>query len=195
MFDVIETEKNLLLIDENPTTTALLTKLLKANYNCDEADFLDSALAKLRLKDYSVVLSNLNLPNVGGLDLISRIQTVAPLSVIILLGENVTADVIIRAFRAGVFDFLQTPLEFAQVETAVARAVEHYELKCLRDRYQFHLESLVADKTTEVDKALEEVETSYRITLKALVQALETRDFETHGHSERVVTLQFAAWI
>ncbi len=188
MFDVIETENRLLLIDESREATTLLTKLLTASYICDEADSLDSAVAKLRLKDYSVILSNLNLRGVGGLDLISRIQTVAPLSVIILLGENVAADVVIRAFRAGVFDFLQTPLEFAEVETAVERAVEHYEFKCLRDRYQFHLESLVAEMTTEVDKALEEVETSYRITLKALVQALETRDFETHGHSERVVT-------
>lgn len=49
-------------------------------------------------------------------------------------------------------------------------------------------ENLAAERATEIDKALEEVESSYRITLKALVQALETRDFETHGHSERVVT-------
>jgi HD-GYP domain-containing protein (c-di-GMP phosphodiesterase class II) len=46
----------------------------------------------------------------------------------------------------------------------------------------------VAERTVEVDNALEEIENSYRMTLKALVQALETRDFETHGHSERVVT-------
>jgi HD-GYP domain-containing protein (c-di-GMP phosphodiesterase class II) len=58
----------------------------------------------------------------------------------------------------------------------------------LRDRYQYHLEELVAERTVELDKALEAVENSYRMTLKALVQALETRDFETHGHSERVVT-------
>jgi putative nucleotidyltransferase with HDIG domain len=68
------------------------------------------------------------------------------------------------------------------------KAFEQYELKCLKDRYQFHLEELVAQRNTEVDEAFEEIENSYRITLKALVQALETRDFETHGHSERVVT-------
>ena len=184
MFDVIETANNLLLIDENPATTGLLIQLLKSNFTCDEADSLDSAVVKLRLKDYAVILCNINI----GLDLIARIQTVAPLSVIILLGENLAADVAIGAFRAGVFDILQTPLEFAQIETAVTRAVEHYEVKCLKNRYQFHLENLASERATEVDKALEEIENSYRITLKALVQALETRDFETHGHSERVVT-------
>ena len=184
MFDVIETENTLLLIDENPATTAFLSKLLKSDYECAEADSLDAAMAKLRLKDYTVILCSINI----GFDLISRIQTISPLSVIILVGENVAADVAIRVFRAGVFDILQTPLEFAEIETAVARAVEHHEVKCLREGYQFHLESLASERATEVDKALEEIENSYRTTLKALVQALETRDFETHGHSERVVT-------
>ena len=184
MFDVIETENTLLLIDENPATTAFLSKLLKSDYECAEAYSLDAAMAKLRLKDYTVILCNINI----GSDLILQIKKLSPLSVIILVGENVAADVAIRAFRAGVFDILQTPLEFAQLETAVARAVEHHEVKCLRERYQFHLENLASERATEVDKALEEIENSYRTTLKALVQALETRDFETHGHSERVVT-------
>lgn len=188
MFDAIETENGLLLIDENPKSTALFIRLLRTGYALDEADSLDSAEAKLYLKNYSVILSNQNLRDAVGLDLISRIQTAAPLSAIILMGENAAADFVIKAFRAGVFDFLQTPLEFEQVEKSIQRAVEHYEMKCLRDRYQYHLEELVCQRTTEVDRALEEVETSYRITLKALVQALETRDFETHGHSERVVT-------
>ncbi len=187
MFDVNETEKNILLIGKSPTTTAFLTKLLKSDYDCDEAGSLDSATAKLRLKDYSVILCGINLSN-NNLNLISRMQLVSPLSMIILFGEDVAADIAIKAFRSGIFDILQTPLEFEEIETTVKKAIEHYELKYLKERYQYHLENLASERATEVDKVLEEIETSYRITLKALVQALETRDFETHGHSERVVT-------
>jgi HD-GYP domain-containing protein (c-di-GMP phosphodiesterase class II) len=75
-----------------------------------------------------------------------------------------------------------------KIESAIEKAFGQYELKCLKDNYQYHLEELVSERTVELDKALEEVEISYRSTLKALVQALETRDYETHGHSERVVT-------
>jgi HD-GYP domain-containing protein (c-di-GMP phosphodiesterase class II) len=74
------------------------------------------------------------------------------------------------------------------VEAAVAKAFSQFEMKYLKDSYQYHLEELVSQRTAELDKALEEIENSYRMTLKALVQALETRDSETHGHSERVVT-------
>lgn len=75
-----------------------------------------------------------------------------------------------------------------KAEAAVEKAFGKFELRCLKDNYQYHLEELVAERAVELDKALEEIENSYRVTLKALVQALETRDFETHGHSERVVT-------
>ncbi|MFN2500318.1 MAG: HD-GYP domain-containing protein, partial [Pyrinomonadaceae bacterium] len=47
---------------------------------------------------------------------------------------------------------------------------------------------LVEQRTAELDQALASLENAYRSTLKALMSALETRDSETHGHSERVVT-------
>jgi response regulator RpfG family c-di-GMP phosphodiesterase len=188
MFDLIETEKNLLIVDENSETAGFLSKFLRSNYNCDRAETSESALWKLRQKDYCVVLCSTNLMKNDSFQMIPKMQAVSPHSSIVLLSERDSAEDAIKAFRAGAFDYLLTPFEAENVETAIARAFEQYETKCLKDRYQFHLENLAAERATEIDKALEEVESSYRITLKALVQALETRDFETHGHSERVVT-------
>ncbi len=188
MFDLIETEKNLLLVDENLKTAGFLSKFLKTNYNCDRADSPDSALGKLRQKDYCVVLCNASLLKSNSFQLIPQMRQLAPHSSIVLLGEQNSAEDAIKAFRAGAFDYLRVPLDFDHLEVAITRAAENYEARCLKDRYQFHLENLAAERATEIDKALEEIESSYRVTLKALVQALETRDYETHGHSERVVT-------
>ena len=188
MFDVIETEKNLLLINENSKITDHLDNLLGAEYACDKAFSAETAFARMRENDYSVVLCSASLPSINQLEMVRHIQSVSPNSVLIMLGGEDSGDAAVKAFRAGAFDFLRLPLELDEVAAAVARAAEHYELRSLKDSYQFHMESLAAERATEIDKALEEVESSYRITLKALVQALETRDFETHGHSERVVT-------
>jgi response regulator RpfG family c-di-GMP phosphodiesterase len=188
MFDLVETEKNLLLVDENSETSSLLGRLLRSNFVCDRVETSEAALWRLKQKDYSVVLCNANLLKTESLQIIPQMQSASPHSSIIFLGEKKSTEDTVRIFRAGAFDYLFKPLEFEQVEMAIIRATEHYEAKCLKDRYQFHLESLAAERATEIDKALEQVESSYRITLKALVQALETRDFETHGHSERVVT-------
>jgi putative nucleotidyltransferase with HDIG domain len=80
------------------------------------------------------------------------------------------------------------PFDLRQVEAVVKRALEHHDLVVAKQRYENHLEELVEQRTVELDKALNSLEGAYRSTLKALTAALETRDSETHGHSERVVT-------
>jgi putative nucleotidyltransferase with HDIG domain len=99
-----------------------------------------------------------------------------------------TVESAIGALRLGAFDYLMKPFDLRQVEAVVKRALEHYELVVAKQRYENHLEELVEQRTAELDRALNSLEGAYRSTLKALTAALETRDSETHGHSERVVT-------
>jgi putative nucleotidyltransferase with HDIG domain len=80
------------------------------------------------------------------------------------------------------------PFDLRQVEAVVKRALEHHELIAAKRRYENQLEELVAQRTAELDRAMDSLEDAYRSTLKALTAALETRDSETHGHSERVVS-------
>src|SRR5258708_8402621 len=80
------------------------------------------------------------------------------------------------------------PFDLRQAEAAVARALDYHELVAAKRRYENHLEELVEQRTAQLDQALDSLENAYRTTLKALTAALETRDSETHGHSERVVT-------
>lgn len=184
MFHLTESEKTLLVVDEKPAIRRLLVEFLSRKFVCAEADGYESALLKIREREFAVVLCGDDSSD----ELISQLQAVSPRSVLVLISEQDSAEHATKAFRAGAFDFILKPFRLKVIDNSVNRAFEHYELKCLKDRYQFHFEEFVAERTTEVDKALEEIENSYRITLKALVQALETRDFETHGHSERVVT-------
>jgi response regulator RpfG family c-di-GMP phosphodiesterase len=188
MFDDILSEKNLLLVDCNLTRQKLLSSYFGLKYDCDEADSIDSAVEKMQLKEYAVMVAPVSPPDFNGLDLVPFLQKISPRTILIIISEIDSAGNTVRAFRAGAFEVIQKPFEIKKIEAAISKAFGQYELKCLKDRYQNHLEELVAERTMELDKALEEVETSYCSTLRALVQALETRDFETHGHSERVVT-------
>ena len=188
MFDLIEGEKNLLVVDDKPVTLRLLVEFLRPKFVCEQADSMAAAFDKIREKDYAVILFALPLPDDGCEAVMAQIKILSPHSMLIIVSERDSAESAVRAFRAGAFDFILKPFQLKIIEQTVKRAFEQFELKDLKNRYQFHLEELAAERAAEIDKVLEEVENSYRLTLKALVQALETRDFETHGHSERVVT-------
>ena len=188
MFDIVETEKNLLIIDQDETKRKILTSFFSAKYNCDEADSINAAVDKIREKEYSVILTAFTLSSLNAIDLMPYLQELSPRTIPVFISDSNAAGNTVRAFRAGAFEVIQKPFELKKAEVVIEKAFGKFDLRCLKDRYQYHLEELVAERTVELDKALEEVENSYRMTLKALVQALETRDFETHGHSERVVT-------
>ncbi|MEZ5428743.1 MAG: HD domain-containing phosphohydrolase [Pyrinomonadaceae bacterium] len=188
MLNIIESEKNLLIIEQDSEKRSLLKTFLSGKYLCDEADSINSAIARIQQKEYSVVLLPCNLPEMDGIELIAYVQKISPRTVPILFSDNKADGKTVRAFRAGAFEVIQMPFSLKKVESAVKLAFAQYEAVYLKDNYRNHLEELVASRTAELDKALEEIENSYRMTLKALIQALETRDFETHGHSERVVT-------
>lgn len=189
MFNAFEGGKNLLIIEPDAGKRKVLSAYFSAKYNCDEADRISAALEKISAKEYAVVLTAINLFGQNGLEMIPYLQTLTPRSIPIFISDTEAADGnTVRAFRAGAFEVIQKPFSLKKVEDAVEKAFGKYELAFLKERYQYHLEELVAERTAELDKALEAVENSYHSTLKALVQALETRDSETHGHSERVVT-------
>jgi HD-GYP domain-containing protein (c-di-GMP phosphodiesterase class II) len=94
----------------------------------------------------------------------------------------------IEAMRAGAFDYIVKPFDLEHVRFSVRRALEHQRLRAEKRAYENYLERMVEQRTAELDSAVRSLGDAYRTTLKALVAALETRDLETHGHSERVVS-------
>lgn len=186
MFDAVESVKNLLLVDACPQESSQLFNLLRRSYRCESVQSAETAKSAVRDREFSVVLCDARVP--GSIELIPHLKCFAPHTAVVVVGNGHDAETAVSAFRSGAFDFLLGPVRFEAIEDAIRRGAEHFETRVLKDKYQLHLEKLASERAIEIDKALDQIESSYRITLKALVQALETRDFETHGHSERVVT-------
>ncbi|HEV7890336.1 MAG TPA: HD domain-containing phosphohydrolase, partial [Pyrinomonadaceae bacterium] len=119
--------------------------------------------------------------------MIPHVLRVSPDTLIVMVSGSQDLEGAIGAMRAGAFDFVLKPFDLEHVEVVVRRALEHQRLLESKRRYETYLERMIAQRTSELDGALQSLEGAYRMTLKALVTALETRDSETHGHSERVV--------
>ena len=186
MTEPVTSKRSLLIIEHE--TESVLSDFLSPRYETERARNEDSILRLLGEERFGVVVSPYEFGDLNGLGLLELASSTSPRSSVILIGAEEHSDEAIECFRAGAFDFIRKPFELDYLETAVGRAFAKHEAAMITEQYRESLEDLIADRNAALDRALEDVENSYRVTLKALVQALETRDFETHGHSERVVT-------
>src|SRR6267378_2511463 len=178
----------LLIVDDEVEVRGVLHELLGNTYHCAEAASAEEALTQLRETNYELVISDITMSGMTGLEMIPHVKVASPDTVIVMISGMQTIESAINALRLGAFDYLMKPFDLRQAEAAVARALEHHELVVAKQRYENHLEELVDQRTAELDRALDSLENAYRSTLGALTAALEARDAETHGHSERVVT-------
>jgi response regulator RpfG family c-di-GMP phosphodiesterase len=181
-------ERSLLVIENGSDSDPVLYSFLSRIYQCERAFDAHSAMELIRSRRFGVVVGSYLVGESDGLAFHHYLVEHSPHTSLILVGSEDQFEEAIECLRAGVFDFIRKPFELEYLESAVGRAFERFEESFHTVHYHKSLENLVADRSAALDRALEDVENSYRVTLKALVQALETRDFETHGHSERVVT-------
>jgi putative nucleotidyltransferase with HDIG domain len=178
----------ILIVDDEVEITEILADLLSEDYQCLKAASAEQALDLLGQYQFQLVISDITMPGMSGLDMIPHVKQRSPETVVVMISGMQTVESAIGALRLGAFDYLMKPFDLRQVEAVVKRALEHHDLVVAKQRYENHLEELVEQRTVELDRALNSLEGAYRSTLKALTAALETRDSETHGHSERVVS-------
>ena len=183
-----DAKSRILIVDDEPDITEILSDLLGDNHECTTANSAEAALKLLAANEFHLVVSDITMPGMSGLEMLPRAKSISPNTVVVMISGMQTVESAIGALRLGGFDYLMKPFDLRQVEAVVKRALEHHELIVAKQRYENHLEELVEQRTAELDQALNSLEDAYRSTLKALTAALETRDSETHGHSERVVT-------
>ena len=187
-------ETRILIIDDEPGIVGVLTKGLGKRYACRGVTSAGEALECLRDETYALVLSDIMMPGITGLQLLSVIKEQYPQTVVILVSASLEIGAAIEALRGGAFDYITKPFVMPFVETVVERALRHQRLLMASRFYEEHLEEMVRVQTQELrlsnlelNTALDRLYGNYRATLKSLAAALEARDVETRGHSDRVV--------
>ena len=148
-----ETHKpRLLIIDDETQIRRLLIDWLGATYDYSEASSAEEALSALSEQTFDLVLSDIDMGRMSGLELVPRIHALSPDTVVVMISGNHDIEFAIRAMRAGAFDYIPKPIDLRLVEAAVERALKHGEVLQERRRYKEQIEDLLQQRTAQVDR-------------------------------------------
>ena len=143
-------------------------------------------------EEFELMLSDLMMADLDGIGLLERTKEKYPDMPVVMVTAVHDISVALAAIRNGAYDYLLKPFEREQLLNTVSRALENRRLKVENRTYQTNLESLVKNRTDQLQAAMASLERSYDITLETLGDALDLKDRETEGHSKRVTAFTIA---
>ena len=142
----------ILIIDDEAPIRQLLMEVLKDSYVCCEAESAEQALAALARDNFDLVLSDIRMGGMSGLELVPHVHSIAPDCVVVMISGQNNIETAIEALRVGAFDYITKPLDIQLVEAAVRRAMTHHKLLEDKRRHENHLEDLVQSRTAEIER-------------------------------------------
>jgi response regulator RpfG family c-di-GMP phosphodiesterase len=180
-------QDRILIVDDEANMRSILMRHFEGNATeCVASPSAFDALEKMRKQSFSLVISDIMMPGMSGMEFLRLVKEQDPEAAIIMITGLMDINTAVDSLRLGAFDFITKPFELPALRRAVERALERRRLLMENRCYREGLEHKIRERTFELKEALNDVEDSYKVTLEALVTALDTREHETHAHSQRV---------
>ena len=125
------TEKSTVLIvdDDHAHRTMLSTLVSGWGYNVSEADDGSTAIEKVKASSYDLVLMDVRMVKVSGLEALEAIKSVNPAIPVIIMTAYSTVETAVAALKQGAHDYLTKPLDFDKLRLTIDRAMEHTRLR------------------------------------------------------------------
>ena len=139
-------DRRVLIVDDEEILREVLSLLLiSESWVVDAVETGGEALARVREREYGVVLLDLMLPDIDGLKVLEEMRKLDRPPVTIMLTAYASLDKAVQATKLGAFNFISKPFKNEELLLAVNNAFEHYELleenrrlkSTLREKYGF----------------------------------------------------------
>jgi len=124
---------DILIVDDDEVIRDTLKELLSEHYVCKTAGTADDAFARLAEKPYDLVLTDISMPGISGLELLGRVLELYPKMPVIVVSGISDQEHVQGLIKLGAFDFLLKPFRLEVVEKSVRRALE-YRRKLIESR-------------------------------------------------------------
>lgn len=154
-------EKQLLLVDESSPSRKALVEILKTGkFSVTSVASGEEALLHLSGSSFNIVITDITLPGMSGLNLLKLIKDLNPDIEVILVTSNASSFNVIKALRLGAYDFVIKPIDDAAILiNIVERAIEKQALSIENRRLIFDLQG----KNDELNDALRMMRTANQL--------------------------------
>ncbi len=135
----------LVIDDEASNRDALRLLLTSAGYAAQVASSGEEALEILQETPFEVIITDLFLPGVSGIDILKKVKEDTPYTNVILITGHASAETAVEAMKEGAFDYITKPFNFEKLKLLVSKALEKSRLVAenlylrqqLRGKYKF----------------------------------------------------------
>ena len=151
-------ERTVLVVDDDHAHRIMLCTLLSGwGYAIEEADDGQTAILKVHGSAFDLILMDIRMIKVSGLEALEEIQNYNPAIPIIIMTAYASVETAVTALKKGAYDYLTKPLDFDELRLVMARAMDHRHLKeenrILKERlgHQFDTQNIIGRSIVMVD--------------------------------------------
>jgi len=180
-------KNTLLIVDDDPYVLESISTLLKEyGYEVFTSQNAVDAMGLVEKVPFDVILTDIKMPQVTGIELLQNIHAYNPQIPVILMTAFAELDVAVDAIKRGAFDFITKPYNPDYLLHSVEKAVKYTRFVQMEKNYKSMLEDTVRVRTQELADALMMVKNMSTEIIQRLTAVAEYRDTDTGAHIARI---------
>jgi DNA-binding NtrC family response regulator len=110
--------------DDDDFRKTMVSRFARRGFQVSDSAGVNDALRQLQDRQFDVVVSDMAMPGLSGLDLLQRVKELSPECEVILLTGAATVETAVQAMKLGAYDFLSKPFSLSELETLIQKAFE-----------------------------------------------------------------------
>jgi putative nucleotidyltransferase with HDIG domain len=182
--------QRVLVVDDEESIRRAIGKFLRSRgFEVETAESGAQALDQLAQKPFVLMLCDVRMPGLTGVEVVPRaLQLDGELAIMMLTAVN-DAPTATESLAQGAMDYLMKPVELADLEQAIDRALHKRALLIEQRRVERMIREEVIQRTEELEKEKDALRSLTVRIAETLINAMEVKDVYLRGHSQRVAEL------
>jgi DNA-binding response OmpR family regulator len=143
----------ILIVDDEEAIRGILSRKLESDgYNCEVAADGKEALWKTFMKDFDLVLMDIKMPGLSGMEALPQIVTNHPDTCVIMMTAVVDTETAVHAMKLGAYDYVTKPFDLDDLGMRVEKALERRKLVLENRDYQLRLEQKIHQQAWQIQE-------------------------------------------